>query len=232
MASYAYLPGAVSSYSATFGGKPSVPDPGSTAASAISANIGNLGSLYQLGTGVSNYAQNQLLSNYNAAIPDYSSLAKQSSLNIGSELRGELPDDVVTNIINRAAERGIMTGTTGSANTNAALVKQLLGDSLGLTEMGERELSAAVARSPIAQPFDVSRMFVTPQQEQEAAMAASIYSAAPDPMAAALELEGQASGGGSSSQGTGGALPWYKSATHVQPYIGTSTPLPEPFWYY
>lgn len=220
------LPGSANSYSATYGGKPNVPNPGATASAAIGENIGNLGSLYQLGAGASNFAENQLISNYNAAIPDYSALALQSSKNIGSELQGALPDDVVSTIINRAAERGIMTGTSGSPNENAALVRALGLTSLDLTGRGESELSGAVARSPIAQPFDISRMFVTPEQQQEAAMAANIYAAAPNPAAAAIHLEGAASGG------SDGSTPWWMSSAeqrarsspggaHYDPVFGT-----------
>lgn len=193
-------------YSATYGGKPTVPNPTASAGAAIGGNIGNLGALYQLGGGANQFMQGQLQSNYAAAIPNYAGMAAQSSANIGSELAGELPQGVLDEILQTSAERGILTGSPGSANTNAALVKQLLGSSLDLTRMGEQELSGAVARSPITQPFDISKMFVTPEQQQEAAMAASLYKAAPDPALAAQELQGLSTG---DEGGAGGGLPWW-----------------------
>lgn len=211
----ATLPGMTSSYSDIYGGKPLVPNPTTTASSAISGDIGNLGKLYQLGTGVSNYGENQLTANYNAAIPNYSALATQSSANIGSELKGELPDDVVRQIINQAAERGIATGTSNSPNAGASLLSHFLGTSLDMTNLGERNLSGAVARSPIAQPFDISRMLVNPEQAQEAQMMSNIYASAPNPAAAARRLEMLAAG----DQGNN---PWFhEDAAQLFPHGDT-----------
>lgn len=198
-------------YSATYGGRPTVPNPTATATQAIGGDIGNLASLYQLGGGTNQFMQGQLENAYNLAIPNYSGMAAQSSANIGSELSGQLPQGVMDQIIQGAAERGILTGSPGSSNTNAAFVKQLLGSSLGLTQMGEQQLSGAVARSPITQPFDISKLFVTPEQQQEASMAASIYASAPVPAKAAGALEGLSMGGGP------GAIPWYQQGTGFYP---------------
>jgi hypothetical protein len=203
-------------YSATYGGKPTVPNPTASASGAIGGNIGNLGALYGLGGGVNTFQQGQLGGAYNAAIPNYSGMAAQSSANIGSELAGELPQGVLDQILQASAERGITGGMPGSANVNAAFVKQLLGSSLDLTQMGEKNLSGAVARSPIAAPFDISKMFVTPEMEQEAAMAASLYASAPVPGAAANELKSLSTG-----EGAGGGLPWWQQGkpgvTHIYP---------------
>lgn len=214
----AALPGLPpTSYSATYGGKPTVPSPTGSAATAIGGNVGNLGALYQLGGGVNSFQQGQFEGAYNAAIPNYSGLAALSSGNIGSELSGELPQGVLDEILQASAERGISTGTTGSGNMNAALVKQLLGSSLDLTKMGEQELSGAVSRSPITQPFDISKMFVSPEQQQEAGMAASMYASAPDPGAAARKLEEDSKAWGWDSN-----LPWWQqgkagTVTHIYP---------------
>lgn len=210
----ASLPGLPpTSYSATYGGKPTVPNPGGSAASAIGSNVGNLSSLYQLGGGVNPFMQGQLENAYNAAIPNYSGMAAQSSANIGSELSGQLPQGVLDQILQASAERGIATGTTGSGDMNAALVKQLLGSSLDLTQMGEKDLSGAVARSPITQPFDISRMFVSPEMQQEAEMAASVYASAPDPSKAAGALAGLARGG----SGGGEGVPWFNQGWGFYP---------------
>jgi hypothetical protein len=214
----AVLPGLPpTSYSATYGGKPSVPNPTASASGAIGGNIGNLAALYGLGGGVNTFQQGQLQGAYNAAIPNYSGMAAQSSANIGSELAGQLPQGVLDQIIQGSAERGIATGTPGSANMNAAMVKQLLGSSLGLTQTGEQNLSGAVARSPIVQPFDISKMFVTPEMEQEAAMAASLYAAAPVPSAAANKLENLSTG----DSGLDMTQPWWSrgkaGVTHIYP---------------
>lgn len=183
-----------------------MPMPGATAGAAIGANVGNLPGAVNLGTGVNRYLEDSLISNYNMAIPDYTGMAAQSSQNIGAELRGELPQDVLDQIYRSAAERGIATGAPGSANEQAALLRSVGLTSLDLTGRGEQQLSGAVARSPIAQPFDISRLFVTPEQEQEAQMMSNIYASAPVPSAAAKKLESLSTGVGPPD-----SLPWYVS---------------------
>jgi hypothetical protein len=175
--------------------------------SAVAGDTAALPGLKTLGTGVSNYLEDQLVNNYNVAIPDYSGLAAQSSQNIGSELRGELPQDVINQITQNAAERGIITGTSGSGNAEAALLRSLGLTSLNMTGLGEQNLSGAVARSPIAKPFDISSLFITPEQVQEAQTMANVYASAPDPAAAGQHMEALARGGAGAEE-----LPWYVSA--------------------
>src|SRR5215813_2438716 len=49
----------------------------------------------------------------NARIPNAPALEAASSANIQSELAGELPADVLANLRQAAAERGVATGTVG-----------------------------------------------------------------------------------------------------------------------
>jgi hypothetical protein len=169
----------------TFGGQPQVPAPGATAGTAIGSNIGNLGSLYNLAGGINQFNTQALQGGLAAGLPGYQGMLGQSSANIMSNLNGQLPPDVLALISQQGAERGIATGSPGSANSNAAYLRALGLTSLGLQQTGEQELTGAIGRTPVAQPFNLSSMLTTPEQNQEAAMAANLYRSAPVPRNAA-----------------------------------------------
>lgn len=171
-------------YSPTFGGVPRVPAPGASAATSISENIGNLGSLYNLGSSLNAFQNAQLRNSYEANLPGYGGLIASSSGNIQDLLHGKIPADVLSLIAQQGAERGIATGQIDSPNANAAYLRALGLTSLGLMEKGESELSGAIARTPVAQPLDLTRFFVSPEQQQEAEMAANVYASAPNPASA------------------------------------------------
>lgn len=192
-----------------FGQVPQVPDPLSTANLAITGDIANLPSLTDLATQVNQFNTSQALAPYIANLPGYQSMVGQSSQNIGSLLRGEIPTDVMNLLNQQMAERGVASGLAGSPNANAAALQGLGLTSLGLQKQGEGELTAAIGRTPVPQLFNVAQFLTTPGDEQAAQMAANIYAAAPDPNLQAQELMklfsqfmGRFSGGGGGG-GTG-----------------------------
>lgn len=99
-----------------------------------------------------------------ARIPNATGLEAESSANIGSELHGQLPADVLRQLQQQAAERGVATGSPGSPNSNAAYLRALGLTSLDLTGRGQADLSAALARNPAAPIFDPSTQLITPYQ--------------------------------------------------------------------
>jgi|SRR6516164_3710200 len=99
-----------------------------------------------------------------ARIPNATGLETQSSANIGSELQGQLPADVLANLRQQAAERGVATGSPGSPNSDAAYLRALGLTSLDLTQTGESNLTAALARNPAAPIFDPSTQLISPYQ--------------------------------------------------------------------
>lgn len=171
--------------SQAYGSKPTVPLPTTTAGQTIAGNIGNLGQLYGLAGGINQFqaqqAQNQLAQN----LPGYREMINKSSGNIASMLAGRLPSDVVSQITQNAAARGIIMGGTDSPAGNAALMRALGLTSLGLQSTGEQELTGAIQRTPTGGLFNTASMMVTPEQQQAAMMAQALYNAAPDPSAAA-----------------------------------------------
>lgn len=183
------------SYNPAYGGIPSVPSPISTAGEAVAGNIGNLGGLYNLAGSVNAFNQQQAPLGLQTNLPGYAGMIGQSSQNIAGHLAGQIPQDVINQITQQAAERGTATGLAGSPNSSAALLAALGKTSIGLQSQGEQELTAAIGRTPQGPLFDPSKFFVTPDQEQAAQAAADLYKSAPIPSAAAAEARRQATAG-------------------------------------
>ena len=173
--------GPVRDYSSSYGGIPSVPNPGATAGGAIGGNLGNLGGIYNLANSLNSFNTSQVHNNLATNLPGYDNMVAASSGNIQSELGGNIPHDVINQIMQRAAERGIMTGTTGSENNNAAYLRALGLTSLDMMNLGEKNLTTAIGRTPQAPIFNTNSMLVTPEMMQEAQMAANTFGAAPNP---------------------------------------------------
>lgn len=209
------LTGSMTGWSPAYGGTPSVPNPGATAGSAVASNLGNLGQIYNLGSSVNSFNVGQMTSALNSMIPNYSGLMQQQSGNIASELSGNLPSDVMNQILTSAAERGISTGSPGSGNANAAMLHALGLTSLNMTQMGQQGLQTAIGETPLPQMFNPQSMFVTPDQVQSAQMAANMYASAPNPKAAA----GAAMAAASAGYGAG-SLP--VGTYHSAPYVGSA----------
>lgn len=190
------LPGATpQSGTGAFGLVPTVPNPIDTQGSAISGNLGNLGSLYGLTGSLNTEIAKQAALPFQLNLPNYGEMTTQSSGNILSLLKGQVPQDVAAQLQQMAAERGISTGSIGSPDSNTALLRALGLTSLGLQQQGEGELSAAISRTPTGQQFNPSQFLVTPQQQQEAQYMANLYAAAPDPSMAGGAALGAARSG-------------------------------------
>lgn len=105
-----------------------------------------------------------------ARIPNATGLEKQSSANISSALGGELPADVVTQLGQRAAERGVYSGSPMGANTTADLMRSLGLTSLDLQNQGQSWLTAALGRNPGATPANTQALVTTPAQAEALAL--------------------------------------------------------------
>lgn len=171
-------------YTAASGGIPQVPSPQTTQTQAISGNIAALPQLQGLASGVNAFNLGQLTGQYQAGIPQYNAMIGESSGNILSALKGEVPSDVVNLIQQSAAERGIATGVPGSPNTNAAYLRALGLTSLGQQQYGETALTAAMARAPKVGLYNVAGDMVSPEQQQQAAYMANVLASSPVPQAA------------------------------------------------
>lgn len=132
--------------------------------------FGNLGSPtisaagavpYQgVASSLNSFMTGQARAPFEANLPDYESMVAQRSKNTGAQLRGQVPDDVVNQILQNASERGIMTGSPGGPNSNAAFLRALGLTSIGQQEAGSRSLSQSIADTPVPQLFNPASLFV------------------------------------------------------------------------
>lgn len=189
----ASLPGAPSTgYNPAYGGVPQIPNPISTQSQAIGGNQMNLQALIQLLSGINNSQQSQLTSNFNTAIPNYQALTQTASSDIGNNLHGVVPPDVINLLTQQGAERGITTGMPASGNANAAYLRALGLTSLGREDLGVSQLDSTrqSAAATVAPLFNPASFLVSPDQQQQAQFAANTMSAAPIPSAAAAKAIG------------------------------------------
>lgn len=180
--------GSTTNYDPRFGGIPNVPDPAVAAGGAIAGNLANFGDLAKL-TGKTN---DLIFSQYTGRLPGYSDLSAASSGNIASQLRGELPQDVVNLLGQQAAERGVGGGVSGSQFSNADYLRSLGLTSLGQKQAGEAAFTGAMGRLQGIPSFDPGSMFTTPGDVYGAGLQSSIFKSAPVPGQAAAYNEAQA----------------------------------------
>lgn len=83
-----------------------------------------------------------------AQLPGYKNSLANIGRTIESETAGELPADVIRQIQQQGAERGIATGTAGSASGNAAYLRALGLSSLDLTNLGQANFGKALPLLP------------------------------------------------------------------------------------
>jgi len=218
-------PGPVNFFNPAYGGVPTVPNPVVTAASANAGNYANLPGLESTAASLNTFNQGQLLGQYNMAIPNYAALTQTASGNAMQDLEGKVPQDVISQLLQGAAERGITGGSPASPNANAAYLRALGLTSLGQQATGMQDLHQLSADAPIAKPFDPASMFVTPEQEQEAQMAANLYASAPVPAAAAQNAEALATPPDKSG------LPWWARSSGMPTALGPGSYLTGNTWH-
>ncbi len=178
--------GPVYNYAAAYGGIPSVPNPSATQGAAVGGNIGNLGGLYSLAGQTNTFNQQQAAGGLRANLPGYASTLSQLATNAGQQAQGQVPQDVVNQEAQFAAERGIRGGYgANSPNGNAALLAALGRTSIQQQQLGQQNFGNLVAQTPQAPIFDPSKFFVTPEQQQAAQTASNVYGSAPIPQYAA-----------------------------------------------
>lgn len=222
----ATLPGGpVNYYNPAYGGVPTMPNPTATAGAATGGNISNLPQLETLAGGTNQFNQNQLLGQYNMAIPNYAALTSTASGNTMQQLNGQVPTDVINLLTQQAAERGITGGMPASPNSNAAYLRALGLTSIGQQQAGMSNLHQLTADAPIAPIFNPASMFVTPEQEQEAQYMANLLGSAPNPTAAAQNAQAIATPPDKSG------VPWWARSTGMPVNLGPGSYLQGSTWH-
>ena len=135
---------------------------------AIDANLKALPKATELARRESKSSQDILLDSLRAAMPHYDAMVSGGERVIGDLLSGKVPGDVASQIADRAAARGISTGTGALSR----FTKNLELRDLGLTslDMTQRGLESAMnwfktqRATAVAEPIRPSSMFISPQQ--------------------------------------------------------------------
>jgi hypothetical protein len=169
---------------------------------AIQQNIASLEPATQLAQRTTAAEQSLLETQLRRAIPGYDQIVQQAGKTIGSRLRGEVDQDVQSQLQRAVAGRAVGGGFKDASGIRT----NLLARDFGLTAMQIQNQGLAQAQNFIqqqrtfgmAQPFSVSSMFITPAQrigaiqEQQARMygrdlTAAQVAAAPSPMQQAAQ---------------------------------------------
>lgn len=148
-----------------FGKKPKVPSfneiiPEEQQKKAIAGNIAALPGAQDLASKVDLFNQDQLEKMLERSLPGASG---QIRSNISKMLAGELPEGVLSNLRQSAAERGVSQGTIGSGFQLGRELGSQLRLSLQLTEAGLDSATRwlQVSSAPL---FDVTSTFFSPQE--------------------------------------------------------------------
>lgn len=216
---------------------------------AIGQNIAALQPATELAQKTTSAEQSILEQQLRRAIPGYDQIIAQAGKTIGSRLRGEVDQDVASQLQRSSAGRALGGGFGGGSGMGRALSAR----DFGLTSMQIQNQGLAQAQNFIqqqrafgmAQPFSVSSMFITPaqrvgvmQQQQQAQygrdLQAAQVAAMPDPtMAAFGSAISQAGGffGGAYTQralaaGPKGSSPSYNPQNDPEIYPNLYAPSP------
>lgn len=185
-----------------YGRVPSSVSPQTAQANSIGGNLAQLSQLYSLATGMGAASGSGAAANLNTALPGATD-ALGNALNVSkSEVSGQLPPDVINLIQQQAAERGIATGTAGSPNNDAAMLRALGLTSLDLSNTGIGNLSRVIGSTPTGPQFNPASQLIDPGQQLEQQNFNAALAAAPDPTAAALTNVAALNAG----RGSGGSL--------------------------
>lgn len=158
-------------FSSVFGGKVKVPDfkkidIAQEQKANIQASLDTFDDAAELTGKINKVAQSQRMDQLEQFIPGFRDQLSQQSDLISSQLRGELPDDVINNIIKNSAESGQAGGFGGSEVSRNLTARDLGLNSLQLSQQGfqnsQNFLSGANAAG--AQSISPASMFLSPAQ--------------------------------------------------------------------
>jgi len=113
-----------------------------------------------LAASVNQFMSGQAAMPYQMNLPGYQGMIGQQSGNILQQLQGDVPRDVINQILQQAAERGIVTGSPGAPGAGAAYLKALGLTSLGMQEMGAKNLSQVRQDTPVPELWNPMSLYV------------------------------------------------------------------------
>lgn len=117
----------------------------------------------QLAESTNQFMTGQAINPFIQNLPGYSNMVGQRSQNALSMLKGQIPNDVITQISQGAAERGIMGGSPASPNSNAAYLRALGLTSLDMMNQGSQQLTQSIADTPVPELWNPASLYVPRQ---------------------------------------------------------------------
>src|SRR5208337_3002981 len=141
-------------------------------------------------------------SSWTPTLPGYSVMANQASGLAESYMAGQLPPDVIAQMQEQAAQRGIGIGSPGSEDANASYLQALGLNTLGLEQQGTSLYQSLLAGAPRTTNQSGSQTTSNANLIAEANAAPNPYSAAMANLAASQG--GLTSGAGSVTTPGGG----------------------------
>lgn len=130
----------------------------------IAGNLLNAPAAFDLAALVNQFSAGEIGKMLERMMPGYGTLRDSVTGAIQSQVRGEIPKDVERLLTQRAAEKGVTLGTSGSGFQGNDLLRNLGLTSLDITQKGLDSAARWIASVPKAPQFDFTSMFFTPQQ--------------------------------------------------------------------
>lgn len=171
-------------YESVFGKKPIIPDLEEAQRQAILANIGNFGDLSALGGMTTGANQQQLLDQLMKTDPLFQQRAALQGADIMAQLEGRLPDAAKRYLQQVASERNVGAGVQGSPfgyNAEMGLTRDAV---LGQIQQGITNANAFrtnMASTSTVPGYDVSKGFLSPEDQAQRNLLAANTAGAPDP---------------------------------------------------
>lgn len=156
-------------------------------AAAIKGNKENLDDIKSLAAEASAADTDTLINEIEKFFPGFSSMTGKASEVVGNYLSGTISDDMQKQMADRAAARGISTGTAGSQFSGFQELRNYGTTMMAMQQQGVQMMNQAaqVARSMV-NPMSVTSMFQTPAQRAQLAQSESDRAAEIDSHNAAL----------------------------------------------
>ena len=141
---------------------------GAEAGKAINANLTNLPASEQLAGQTNAFNESELLKQIRSVIPNFDQLTGQIGKNTSSQLAGELPADVVSQIYRHSGAVGVANGTGGSQFAGNLTPRDLGLNSLQLMQQGFQNANsflANVRQNATAPLYNPANMFISPAEQ-------------------------------------------------------------------
>jgi hypothetical protein len=133
--------------------------PGAAPATAAKPYYYN-GDPFKIASDVNAYMTKAAVEPYRANLPQYDALVGKRSNVIADQMAGKVGDDVLQQLIQSAAERGIVTGSPMGSGSNAAYLRALGLTSMDLQNKGLTNFSKAIEDTPVPQLLNPGSMIV------------------------------------------------------------------------